>query len=315
MSNIKNNQNLLYVFLHIPKTGGITLHYHIEKNFKKNEFLLLYRSANQKLENKQSVDQYILSLSKNQRDKIKIIYGHEVYYGIHELFPDKTVRYITFFRLPLELFFSFYNFFKYKIDHDNKWFKTEGSYFIIKDNNNFDFNKFVVSSDDLDITYQFLAGRLLSGDFGVKCSYPENIDNLKKIEDILNKFYFIGLVEKAEDFLFVYNELGISKFFVNKNKTKKNYLNDRAFENKSKIISKMKFDYQLYDYVSKINNDFKKHNSDFYDLTENKIRPKLIKALYFIPDLLSNMIYNILRKFGLINLINDYVYRRNHNDK
>ncbi|NCN07645.1 hypothetical protein GW933_03040 [Candidatus Falkowbacteria bacterium] len=311
----KNNENIIYVFLHIPKTGGITLRYHIEKNFKKNEFLLLYRSADAGLVNKEAVNKHILAMPDNQRHKLKIIYGHEVYYGIHELFPNRTVRYITFFRSPFQLFSSFYNFSKYKIDHNNEWFKIEGRPQLLKDNDNYDLDKLICTRDNLDLAYQFLVARFLTDDFRTNYDYPENIVSLEKIKNILNKFYFIGLAEESEDFLFIYKKLGINKFFVNRNKTKKSYFNSNDLQIKQQIKSKMQFDARLYEYAFEINKYFKKNSKDFYKLTEDSASLNFIKVLYFIPDLLSNIVYNILRKFGLINLVEYYVYGQKNNMK
>ena len=151
--------------------------------------------------------------------------------------------------------------------------------------------------------------------FSLLYDYPENIVSLEKIKNILNKFYFIGLAEESEDFLFIYKKLGINKFFVNRNKTKKSYFNSNDLQIKQQIKSKMQFDARLYEYAFEINKYFKKNSKDFYKLTEDSASLNFIKVLYFIPDLLSNIVYNILRKFGLINLVEYYVYGQKNNMK
>ena len=77
----------------------------------------------------------------------------------------------------------------------------------------------------------------------------------------------------------------------------------------------MQFDARLYEYAFEINKYFKKNSKDFYKLTEDSASLNFIKVLYFIPDLLSNIVYNILRKFGLINLVEYYVYGQKNNMK
>jgi len=101
-SNMKKKRNYLYVFLHLPKTGGTTFSEQIKKHLKKNEFLdithLRYGFEKVDLKNKKNLE------------KIKVILGHASYYGIHKLFPKKIPRYIVFFRDPAERIVSAYNF-------------------------------------------------------------------------------------------------------------------------------------------------------------------------------------------------------------
>ena len=105
---MENKKKELYIFLHINKCAGTTLREHIRNNLKDDEFLLLYK--HEKPIFKKKIGKYIKSLTKEKKDKIKIIFGHRVYYSLHKLFPDREVRYITFLRNPVDRTISHYNF-------------------------------------------------------------------------------------------------------------------------------------------------------------------------------------------------------------
>ena len=101
----------LYVFLHVPKCAGSTIRTHIVKNFKKNQFVFAYSYSKRK-QNKWPIEDYIKFLTQKEKDNLKIIIGHKLCYGIHDLFKNREVRYITFVREPCESFISKYNYFK-----------------------------------------------------------------------------------------------------------------------------------------------------------------------------------------------------------
>ncbi|GAI20235.1 unnamed protein product, partial [marine sediment metagenome] len=109
-TGINKKKEPLYIFLHVMKTGGTTIREHIVENFRKEEYLFLYLNKYPFLREKKDIKHYISSLTKKRRDKLKIIFGHRSYYGLHELFPDREVRYIAFLRNPIDRIISHYNF-------------------------------------------------------------------------------------------------------------------------------------------------------------------------------------------------------------
>ena len=128
MSKNQNNKWPLYIFVHVPKCAGISFRIHIENNFRSEEILKIYCKQRIETENGESIflynrndiDNYLKSLTERQRDKIKVIYGHDVYYGIHKYF-DKEPRYFTFLRNPVDRAISLYNF--------KRWTATDPDYY------------------------------------------------------------------------------------------------------------------------------------------------------------------------------------------
>lgn len=106
---MKKDNEYIWIFLHLAKTGGTTFNGHMRKYLRwDEEFIHLgswgreYRKRNNRLDwHKRSVE---------ERNKAIVLGGHRTYYGIHNLVPAKKPRYITFVRCPAERLVSKYNF-------------------------------------------------------------------------------------------------------------------------------------------------------------------------------------------------------------
>lgn len=86
------------VFVHIPKTGGMTFYSMIREIYKPSELHKINPAA-------ESVEKYI-SLSQTRKDGLKVIYGH-MDYGLRELLPSNSA-YVTLMRHPVERVISHY---------------------------------------------------------------------------------------------------------------------------------------------------------------------------------------------------------------
>jgi len=93
----------LFIFVHIPATGGNTL---IE-GFKKRHGTesAFYIPALRK--SSADVTGAIRALSASKRSKIKLVHSHALWYGVHELF-DREPYYFTFMRDPVSRVISLY---------------------------------------------------------------------------------------------------------------------------------------------------------------------------------------------------------------
>ncbi|MCS1351836.1 sulfotransferase family protein [Mechercharimyces sp. CAU 1602] len=89
----------ILIFLHVPKTGGVTMRRIMEKQYRKKELLRItpHFPANG-----------INQLSIREQRKVKAMYGHFPY-GIHTRFHRPTT-YMTFIRHPFQRVVSLYNY-------------------------------------------------------------------------------------------------------------------------------------------------------------------------------------------------------------
>ncbi len=85
----------LLIYLHIPKTAGTTLASHIKGNLQPAEWLALYGIRR----TREAITRQIADLAPDQRKRIRFVFGHQVWFGIHELF-DREPRYVTVLREP-----------------------------------------------------------------------------------------------------------------------------------------------------------------------------------------------------------------------
>lgn len=266
---MKKNKKPIYFIIHIPKCAGITIKKHIQKCYDNKELIFFDGKTKKQIEDR------INSLCENEKENIKVILGHCVYYGIHKLFK-REARYVTFIRKPTDLTISLYNYLK-------MGFESDGRVKFVKENllskgKFIEFKKFLnKKSLCYNPTFRFLLNNFFEYEFGV--SKPFNLNkinnkNLNRIKKTLNKFFFVGIVENQEDFLYLYHELGINKFTRNKNLSKKYFQlkNDKNLEHK--ILSMVRFDQKIYDYSLKLNSELKKKNEKFKKVIKSMTNKK-----------------------------------------
>jgi hypothetical protein len=111
------------IFLHIGKTGGMTLRTVLNRQFPPSEILVL-RSPdraprNQRLRREDTV-QHFASLPESVRRRARLIEGHTIF-GVHEFVPRPST-YLTLLRHPVALTISQYRFVARKPRH---WLHSE----------------------------------------------------------------------------------------------------------------------------------------------------------------------------------------------
>ena len=219
----------------MPKCAGTTFRVHIENNLAQEEILPLYVDIDKRYRDRDFVREYVTSLPEERKRKLKLVYGHEVHYGIHD-WLGRQGRYFTFLRHPVQRTISWYNYRRQK-----NWVNKE----IIR--------KF----SDKGITptlQQWLENspgmwNEMTGyfaDFG----YCERKDQYteKDLDRILDIFYFVGLTDTfEEDALFLYFLLGVKKnFFRSQNISKKYFDPGQAEDVNTLILAKNEYDLGIY---------------------------------------------------------------------
>ncbi len=261
---------LLYIFLHLPRTAGTTLRLHLEGSLRWREILLLYQSRDPDLTLPVGVERRIRRLTADRRQAVKVLFGHKCYYGMHELFPGREPRYVTFLRHPFEQFVSRYNYGLTTLRSLGRFhrrfvpgFRATGGVVSLT-------GALRANPDLENYTFRFLFTHLFPHE---RRRGEVNAANLDRVLDALASFYFLGLTERPEDQLFLYHELGIRRFFPPQNVSRKHARLDRLEPaTRSAIERGHTYDQAIYDYAVRANTEFRSAQAGFAAAVEETRR-------------------------------------------
>lgn len=276
------NSKYIWIFLHLPKTGGTTFLSHLEKNLKYDEEFVHIGNWGDEYRNKNNKTPFE-QRSLEEREKAIVLGGHSTYYGIHELVPNKIPRYFIFLREPGSWMVSSYNYQLALTPDLKKSFEEFCDWYF---NYNTRFAQIFLRSKrirklDYDGKLYIFRERFkryskrIGFFFIYQYLYEKgNIFQYYRMKKLLNKCYYVGIVEKLnEDIKFLCNEIGISNDFSSVNVTNSNSKNkiekslftlELQLNNKIKLDDQIKkkcelgsnYDFKLYEYGKKINKDF-----------------------------------------------------------
>ncbi len=106
----------LYVIYHVPKTAGQSLRRMLKETLPPDEIFEMYEQVPvydpiTRVSKCFSSSEYETQLRalNHHRPPLKVIMGHQVFYGVHHYF-DRPVRYVCFVREPMARTLSLYNF-------------------------------------------------------------------------------------------------------------------------------------------------------------------------------------------------------------
>lgn len=273
----------IYIFVHIPKTAGTTLIKNITKNLKPGESLELNPETLGVSENinKAKIEAAVNKLAKKKGknlNKIRFVYGHTVPYGIHKYFK-RSPRYLTIVRNPAKRIASIYNYLagQYKYGLDNKLKRRfKQVYFVNGKAKNFKGwykRRFLVDDQDLALlnTFQTL----------VKLGYVRKASRTEKdfVKD-LGKFYFVGITKNFNnDSLFLYDMLGIKKFFFSENISPKTVDLGKNPGLREQIEKDHPRSTKLFHAALKVNRKYLRRHSDYW----KAVRRVRLKRLFLMP--------------------------------
>ncbi|WP_375514762.1 sulfotransferase family 2 domain-containing protein [uncultured Nostoc sp.] len=245
--NYKNifSEEKTVIFLHLPKTGGLSLVYIASTNYDSSSVYIIDERPLYSIDGQvsQSIKD-LKGLPLQEKRKIKFLAGHTSF-GIHEYIPNEST-YITLLREPVDRVISCYYYLLANPDHLYHKDLTQ---------NNMSFEEFLYSQDSKQFTiYDNFQVRLLSGITGVKYGkcYQEMLEAAKL--NLNNFFSMVGLTEKFDDFLILCEKNLGWKFVspqrrnVNSNRPSKNEISEKALR---KIEADNALDIELYNYVKK----------------------------------------------------------------
>ncbi|MBD2147212.1 sulfotransferase family 2 domain-containing protein [Sphaerospermopsis sp. FACHB-1194] len=197
-----SDSNLLapiYFFLHIPKTGGVSIKNNLSRVLPKSSVYSITSNG----DGVSGYFGYLSSLKKLEdyeqfyKDKIRLVTGHYSF-GLHESFGDRTFKYLSFVRDPIERVISLYFYIKTQPTHP---------LFSVVVDKNLTLEQFALGSFHSEI--ENCQTKMLSGrketDFLVGTEPCAEIDLQRAIKHIESYFPVVGLTEKCDQSLSLIN--------------------------------------------------------------------------------------------------------------
>lgn len=230
------------IFLHIPKTAGMTLHVIIERQYSSSHTISFGANAHQ------SVEEF-KALSKERRAKVRMLKGH-MGFGLHNYFPAaedyQQPVYFTLMRDPIERVISHFH----HVRHDpNYWLYSH-----IQDDQ-LDLGAFLKTK--LPVMLNNGQARLISGfwddvPFG-ECD-AKMLETAKR--NIREHFILVGLTERFDeslcmlrDMLGWQNDISYVPRNVAKNRPKQAHLSTDTLDT---IAETNQLDIALYEYAEQL---------------------------------------------------------------
>ena len=229
----------------------------------------------------------IKKLTLAQKEKVKVITGHYLPFGIHEYFKNRTPVYITIVRDPYKRARSFYNYYRTMYEKE----KSTGK------------NKIIYRS------FLKVDGKIVDFDTWIRKKYGTGKSGLvtqpmsKYYKDLgykLSDFYFIGITKELNtDLSFLFHLLGVNKYFVNQN-ISQDYIGGDRLKAKYFFSKKYAGSMKIFQKAIESNRIFKKKYPD-WDSVIGKIsfRRKLLTPFtQIIFDFVESlrMLSSVLRK-------------------
>lgn len=220
------------IFLHIPKTAGVTFSTLLYKNYGLDRVFSIPTVENVGVNRSAFTE-----LKQDQRDKYRVVFGH-VDFGLHAYFSGET-KYIALLRNPIDRILSYYFYVRNS--------KRNRRHDEVK---NMSFQEFVHS----DITKEVdnLQCRMIAG-------YQTKTELLlcQAIQNVEQYFVFVGIVEFFDESLMcLKEELGWKKiWYTKRNVSRRDYitLTPEIIEiiTKKNSLDMMLYDIVLYKFLEK----------------------------------------------------------------
>ncbi|MGF1495087.1 MAG: sulfotransferase family 2 domain-containing protein [Microcoleaceae cyanobacterium] len=223
----KRNNDVLIVFLHIPKAGGTTLNGIINLQYSRNRIIRANGINNAK--------SLLASLSAEEVERIQMLRGHFAF-GIHE-FINRSCSYFTLLRDPVKRVISQYYYIRNSPSLPNHGLL-----------NSISLEEYISREKDKLCNQQT---RMLFGLSKAKCN--SNSDMLDAVKQNLEThFAVVGLTEMFDETLVLLRKKFGWKipFYIRQNVRDKNRKSTSASESTLKLIEKYgELDIELYHYV------------------------------------------------------------------
>lgn len=286
LDNKEMNEEQTVIFLHIPKTAGVTMESIIQRQYYPQSITAFPASAPERAK------QYneFKKLSESAKRRNKLIRGH-ICFGLHEFLPQQST-YITFLRDPVERVISLFYFIRRVPGHP---------YYSSIVSSNMSLEEFVCSGMGKQIDN--VQTRVLTDSWNVefgKCSH-KMLESAKS--NIDNYFAVVGLTGRFDESLILLKQKFGWKniFYQRKNVTKNRPLQEDIADKTLEEIKKYnELDIELYRYAEGLLEESIKQQGDAFlnELNRFKLLNKTLGNVYLSSDSLRNKITKKVSRIG-----------------
>lgn len=266
-------QEKTVIFLHIPKTGGLTFTQIASQNYER-KFIYEFRG------NIEEAIHKFKQLPPRKLKKIKFLTGH-FSFGIHEYLPNPAI-YITLLREPIERVISSYFYVRSTPTHPlyQKLIETHSFEEFLEIHNWFNNRQVIMLSGETKIANE-------------ECS----TEMLNKAKSNLEKnFQIFGMTEKFDCFpILCHQYLGWQSIFYQKvNVTNKRLLKEEVSQKALTTIEKKNaLDIELYDYAKeKFAQRLRESNLEF-DTNLFKLSNQMYQQTYSARELIRRSLQKV----------------------
>ena len=243
---VESQQSEIFVLFHVPKTGGISINHLLNEKLTRGvDFIDLGQPGEEDdaLHGRRPIEKR----SREDRARVRVISGHEVYMRTERLFPDRIPRRITFLRKPAGRIVSAFNYETSDAAPFTRWdettpFETWYRY------------------QERDVMTKFLAKRVIGSRLGVAWAqghrfarYPLHLGCgtwvFDQVQQALSDFWFVGCTESlSSDMPKIARRMGIEGGVDKRNATGRNFSRrlELTPELETRLAEDNRFDTQLY---------------------------------------------------------------------
>ncbi|QHI35442.1 hypothetical protein IMCC3317_07880 [Kordia antarctica] len=252
---------LPFIFLHVPRTGGVSMSKILYPFFKPEERYVVY--VEEEGGNSRNAVQRFIELPQAEKEKIKFIGGH-AYFGLHEYYSNYS--YFTLLRNPVDRIISIYG---YALGWEGHYLHDQ----IIA--NRWSLHEFVESKISTELDNAMV--RMLSGSYDIpfgKCTE----ELLEKAKTNLTKFFpTFGITERFTDTVTMLNITHGMRIHLH-DKKKHNVAKvvlapEQTTDEVKNFIKKTNaLDYKLYEYACQVFEERISKNKEAFDTEINRLK-------------------------------------------
>lgn len=238
----------VFIFFHVPKTGGISINHLLNEKLTRGVDFIDLGLAGQEADAEHG-RLPIARRSREERAKVRVITGHDVFTRTERLFPDCVARRITFLRSPASRIVSAFNYETSAAAPFTRWdeqtpFETWYRY------------------QERDVMTKFLAKRVISHRLGIALAQGQRFVRyllhlgsggwvFDQVQKALKDFWFVGCTESlSADMPIIARRIGIEGEVEKRNATGRNFSRrlDLTPELESRFAADNRYDTRLYEH-------------------------------------------------------------------